>query len=870
MGASRVDTGLLEREQSLASLAGLLAEVRGGSQGRLAFVGGEAGIGKTALLRRFTDAQTAPVRVLWGACEPLRTPRPLGPLLDVAEQTGGALRQLAAGTGRPHEVAGALLDELRRRGPTIVVLEDVHWADEATLDVLILLATRLRGVPALVLASYRDDELDRADQLRFVLGERVGRTGRIGLERLSPAAVAELAAPAGIDPGVLYARTAGNPFFVQEVVGAAGAAIPATVRDAVLARGARLSAAAHRLLDAVSIVPRAVELSLLEELAGADLAALDECAAAGILDPGRTAVAFRHELARLTVEDAMSPARRIALHRSALAALAEREADLARLSHHAEGAGDETAVLRWAPRAAARAASSGAHREAAAQYARALTFASGLAPRERAELLQRRAHECYLTAEFEDAVEAQREALACLRRDGDRIAEGDALRVLSRLLLFAGRTDEAEPLILEAVELLEREPPGHELAMAYGNVSQRRMVVDDLEGAVSWGARALELADRLDDAEVRIYALTNIGSAELQAGREAREDTLERARQLALADDREEHAARASMLLVFGCVRHRAYARALTHLATGLAYCDERGLDTWRLYLLAGRAQLELEQGRWSEAAASAALVLGDRRTVTVARGWALSTLGCLRARRGEPGSQELFEEAHALVHASGELMRIAPLAVARADAALLAGEAAAVGPLTQAAFALALEHRVPTILSELASWRREAGLHDELPLELLTGPYGLALAGDRTGAASAWAGLGCPYEEALALAGSEDEHALRRAAEQLERLGARPAAEMVLRRLRMRGVRVAARRRGPRSGANPAGLTRRELEVVALVAEGLHNTEIAARLFLSERTVGHHVSSILRKLGVRTRGQAALEAVRLGLVEKR
>jgi predicted ATPase len=168
---------LLERDESVSVLTGLLAGVRSGAEGRLVLVGGEAGVGKTALLRRFCGSQDASVRVLWGACEPLRTPRPLGPLADVAEATGGELEELVAGAARPHDVAAALLRELRGRTPTVLVLEDVHWADEATLDVLTMLAARIGSAPALVLASYRDDELDRAEQLRFILGEIVRGPG---------------------------------------------------------------------------------------------------------------------------------------------------------------------------------------------------------------------------------------------------------------------------------------------------------------------------------------------------------------------------------------------------------------------------------------------------------------------------------------------------------------------------------------------------------------------------------------------------------------------------------------------------------------------------------------------------------------------
>ncbi|MBV8998880.1 MAG: AAA family ATPase, partial [Solirubrobacterales bacterium] len=244
---------LLERAGDLNALGDLLANVRSTGDGRLLLVGGEAGVGKTALLQEFCATHGSDVRILWGACEPLRTPRPLGPLVDVAEATGGELRELVEAGARPHEVATALLAELRGRRVTLLVLEDLHWADEATLDVIALLAARIGSVPALVLASFRDDELESATQLRFLLGEIVRRPGRLKVERLSPAAVADLAAPHGLDGEELFRRTSGNAFFVSEVIAAPGEWIPETVRDAVLARAARLSGPARRLLEAVAV-----------------------------------------------------------------------------------------------------------------------------------------------------------------------------------------------------------------------------------------------------------------------------------------------------------------------------------------------------------------------------------------------------------------------------------------------------------------------------------------------------------------------------------------------------------------------------------------------------------------------------------------
>jgi AAA ATPase domain len=459
----------------LAGLEARLAAVRAAGRGRLVLVAGEAGIGKTALVRTFCESRAA-TRVLWGACDALYTPRPLGPLLDIAQEAGGDLEVLAAAGASPAALVAALGRELRRRPAAIVVLEDLHWADEASLDLVRLLARRIEALPALVVATYRDDELARAHPLRILLGELPpGRAvDRLALGPLSADAVAALAAARGVDPGELHSRTAGNPFFVTEVLAAGAADVPDTVRDAVLARVARLGSGARALLDAVAIVPPRAELWLLEALAGSDLRHLESCTSSGVLRAEREAVGFRHEIARVAVEEAIPPHRRVDLHRRALSALAEapgRQPDVARLAHHAEAAGDAGAVLRYAPSAAERAAALGAHREAAAQFAGALRYAVDLPPARRAELLERCSYECYLTDRIPEAIDARRRALEEHRARGDRRLQGDAHRWLSRLAWFAGDNARAEDEARRAVELLEALPPGRELAMAYSNVA---------------------------------------------------------------------------------------------------------------------------------------------------------------------------------------------------------------------------------------------------------------------------------------------------------------------------------------------------------------------------------------------------------------
>jgi DNA-binding CsgD family transcriptional regulator/tetratricopeptide (TPR) repeat protein len=868
-GVDAVDESpeLLERSEQLGVLSDLLTAVSSTGQGRLVLLRGEAGVGKTALVRRFCATQRLPGPILWGACEALFTPRALGPFVDVAQTIGGELEDLVERGGRPHEVLSALSRGLPTASPTVLVLEDLHWADEATLDVLRLLGRRIDGVPALILATYRDDELGPLHPLRVVLGElaRARGVASLELERLSPEAVAALAAPYEVDAEELYRRTSGNPFFVSEVLAAGTKQVPSTVRDAVLARAALFGAPARTLLQALTVAPPAAEIGVVRAIAGDAVEALDECIGSGMVVPAGRGVAFRHELARLVIGESMAPDRRVALHARALQALSD-SADLARLAHHADAAGDAGAVLRFAPAAARQASALGAHRESAAQYARALRFAATLAQEERAELLEHRAYECMLADQSGDAIDALQSAITIRTDVGDVRAEAEALQLLSNVLWCPGYVVDAARAAQQAVALLEPAEPGRELVMACSRISQLSMDAEDVDGAVSWGARALELAEALDEPEIAMHALNSIGTARFLTGDADGKEQLQRSLALAAEARLEEHVGRAMTHLVWVTRRHRAFALAHEYLEPALQYTSERGLELWRGYLLAYRAQIELDLGHWSEAVDTAALILREPRRSRIPQIIALTVVGRVRARRGDPEVWPPLGEALSLAERSEELQASEPVAVARAEVAWLHSDRDGVEEATTSALALARLRRSRWVAAELAVWRRRAGIVDEISDDEMAGPYALEVAADWSGAATSWRNLGCLYEAAIALAHSDDDDDVRRSLGELQAIGAPPAAAIVARRLRTRGTRDLPRGPRPKTRANPAGLTPREVEVLVLLADGLRNADIADRLVVSTKTVDHHVSAILRKLNVRTRGEAASTALRLGL----
>jgi DNA-binding CsgD family transcriptional regulator/tetratricopeptide (TPR) repeat protein len=887
---------LLEREPALADLARFAAEARAG-QGRFVLLGGEAGVGKTALLRRFAADLGGTARVLVGACDALSTPRPLGPLLDVADRLGGRLPALLAAETRRddllREVLAALAPPSEATGvdiqgaaatpspahadadaPTpppplpVLAIEDAHWADAATLDLLRYLGRRIDDRRALVVVTWRDDETGSQHPLRRVIGDLATAPGvrRIELAPLSAAAVAALAEGSAVDPAALHRLSGGNPFFVHEAL-AAGGGMPASARDAVLARAARLPPEGRATLEATAVLGGPTAADLVLAVADRAPEALEGCLDSGLLLEEGARIAFRHDLARRAVLGAMPSSRRSALHARALAVLeaAPRPPDPARLAHHAEEAGDWPAVLRHAPAAARRAASLGAHREAADQYARALR-APNLPAADRARLHEAHADACYLTAQLDRALAGRRAALELWLEIGDRRKIGENRSHLALLLWASTRYDEAEREAAAAVAGLEPLPPGPELATAYATYARLRLTLVDRARAIAFGERAVALAERLGDAETHVDALITLGSARVSEGDEAGRALLERSVRLARDAALDDLVARAYANLGFGSEDLLRFDLAARAYADGIAFCAERDLDHSRLHLTAWLAHSRMFLGEWDEALALADRVLATPSVAGVTRFPGLLVRALVGVRRGRPDAAVL-DEALALAEGSASLHRLGPIRAARAEAAWLAGDGRRAAAEAAAVFDLALDRGHGRYLGELAYWRWRVG-DLATPPAAAAKPYALQIEGAWWAAAAVWDGFGCPYEAARARAEGDDPAAVRAALVVFERLGAEPAAALAARRLRELGAPAP---RGPRPStrANAAGLTRRETEVVGLLAEGRSNQEIAARLFLSPRTVEHHVAAVLGKLGVANRAEAAREAERRGLLSQ-
>ena len=849
---------LLERDSFLHELDVALKKSVAG-QGCIVLISGEAGIGKTSLVEHFTRAHQAAVRVLWGVCDSLFTPRPLGPLLDIAMELEGELPALLNANADRQSIFSTCLVDLQKR-PTIVVFEDIHWADEATLDLIKFLGRRIQRTPSLIILTYRDDELSAGHPLRLVLGDLPrSATHRLQLLHLSKSSVFALARAEdqAERANELFDTTGGNPFFVTEALASKGAGMPSTVRDAVLARAARLSPSARAVLEAAAVVGSRVEPWLLSKISDAETASVEECISRGMLQAQGDHYAFRHELARQSILETISPGRKLTLHRMTLTALKESPEtgnDLARLANHAEGTKDADAVLEYAPAAARQASAASSHREAIALYELVLRIADSLPPARHAQMLEAYEVELWYANRKTEGMIALQKAIELWHSIGDRRREGDTVGTLALTCYSIGQKAEAEQASQSAITILEALPPGPELARAYRSQCFIRMENRDFAEAVIWGEKAIALAEQFNDLETVARACNYAGMSLLVMDYERGRALMERSLQIGREANLPWAIAGTLANLAQTLAELYQFEDAERYLNEGIAYASEHDDEYHLQEMLTWQAVARFYQGHWSEANETLLKVLPRPNRDLLAYNYALLALGRLRVRLGEASALAMLDEGLALSIHVGAL-RLEYARAARAEAAWLAGENGRAIEEASALYSIAVSKEHPWIAGELAFWRWRAG-DDFSPPAWIAKPFALQIAGDWRGAAEEWGQRGCPYEQGLALMDG-DESAQVAALEIFERLGARPAMEKLKQKMRSQGMRGIPRGPRPATRENPFGLTAREMEVLARLVEGLNNNAIAKRLSLSTRTVEHHIASILQKMQVQSRNEA-------------
>ena len=781
------------------------------------------------------------------------------------------MSELMANESSRYERFSGFLSVLASPLPVIAVVEDVHWADDATRDLVVFVARRVADTNAVVIVTCRDDEIAAWHPLRTVLGHlaTVRSVRRLTLCRLSQYAVAELAADHDVDPARVYEVTGGNPFFVAEVLAAGGASVPTTVRHAVLARASPLSPSARDALETAAVVPGHAELDLVRAAARCDAAAIDECEQIGLLHTAGGSVQFRHELARLAIERSVSGARLSELHARVLDYLEKRfVADPARLAYHAYEAGDGEAVLTYAPAAAEQADRLGAHREVQAQLARAVDYAEALPATQRAELLERYAESCNAIGMFATAVDAAHQARADWQQLGDVLQVARMAACLAGPLWNSGRFQEAYESADEAVSMLDGLPESPAHAFVYARAASVRVVMGDIDAAVGLGSRAVALAERCDDDSLLALSLNRLGISQWQVDADQAEATLRRALEVARRSGDDEAVGAALGNLGSGAGEARRYSIADFWLRECTDWCVARDLDYHHGHALAWTARSAFEQGRWGSAA-SLLGGIGASADIPHVRTNVLTVLGRLRVRRGDRDPGTSLTEAWDLAVPTRALQRLWPVAAGRAEGAWLAGHPGRIPALVEETYqlALSLPHQ-SWAKGELAFWLWRAGVIDSAP-DGVAEPYRMQIAGDWRSAAETWDTIGCPYEAALARADSDEHDDLCAALDVFAQLGAKPMVDRVAERARELGGGRLPRRPSRATLQNPAGLTSRELEVLALLAAGRTNPEIATALHISRKTAGHHVSAILAKLNVHSRRDAALAAHELSILPR-
>ena len=863
---------LIERGEFLDRLQSKLKEVSAG-EGHCVFVSGEAGIGKTTLVKAFCKELRTRCAIFQGTCDALFTPRPLAPLYDILLQTGSTLPENTPNIVDRSLFFTRVFNEFKNQKETcLVIFEDIHWADDATFDFIKFFARRVSQLRCLFVLTFRDTDAHANEHLKGILGHlNRDSFSRIELPPLSKHAVDKMSAERGYRGEDVYSVSGGNPFYVSEILANYSPGIPENIRDSVLSVFNRLEEKTKEAWKILSVLPTAFEVDYLKKMDPTFTAVIEECIKHKILVVNKGLIAFKHELYRRTIEASLSPLVKIELNKTILDLFLhnfECNQQIEQIVHHAKNANEFDLVVKYAPVAGSKAASMGAHTEAAKLYFTAIEYYKGNDPHKLIEFYEAYAYECYLTNQVKTSITYAEKALTLWEKIKDSEKTGNCLRFLSRLWWFDGNRKKAEAFAAQSIEVLDKLPTSKSKAMAYSNMSHLKMLSDEPAECILWGEKAIIMARELSDDEILSHALNNVGDvlARIPSSHERGISLLEQSLKIALKNGFQEHAARAYTNLVHNRLLTKDYEFARSALEEGIRYCEELGLDSWTVYMLSNKARLKLETGEWDEAYHIAENIITHEEPSAVVRVGVLVEYATIRMRRGEAGVLPLLIDANELAFKTMELHRIIPAMVASLEYEWITAknfiekEALETTVIMTGTMGNIYEN------SAFAFWLKKAR-NQVVPLREVFDGYNIDNKTAVTNAIETWEKAGSPYELALSLfEGSDDDK--RKAVSMMQELGATAVYEKLKFDLRKAGFKKIPRGARKSTQSNSAQLTSRELEVLQLLNEGLQNKEIASRLFISAKTVDHHITSILYKLEVNSRAKAVHEAIRLEIIK--
>ena len=862
---------LIERDDFLTLMLKNFDEVTVG-EGHCILIAGEAGIGKTSLAKAFCKSVEHRCEVYLGTCDALFIPRPLGPVLDIIWQLPGVNWTDTLNTNDKSALFTRFLHELANKvKPTIVVFEDIHWADEATLDFIKFLARRISRLHCLFILTYRDDEVHIQHPLRNVLGQLPSDSfTRLQLTPLSLKGVEELSAARGYNGEEVFAISGGNPFYVHEILASYSIGVPDNIRDSVLSSYKRLDEKTREIWEILSVLPTGLEIKYLDKLEPCYSQAIHNCVDLKILVTKGELIFFKHELYRRTIESSLSPLVRISWNKRILELLQkkfEENGELERIVHHAKNANENEIVVKYAPLAGKQAATVGAHFEAARFYLTAIEYYQGNDNDILLQFYQSYAYECYLTNQIREAIIYGTKAHNILMASNDTEKKGNCLRFLSRFWWFNGNGQKAEDYAKQAVEMLADQPVSRTKAMAYSSMSQLKMLADEREECIEWGEKAIQMAKEVNDEEALSHALNNVGTVlmRVHSSRQKGISLLQQSLAIALNNSYEDQVVRAYINLGSNAVVMRDYEVAKRNLELGTLYCEERDIDYGRPYLLVFKARMFVDIGLMNEALAIVTELLKNENQPPIIKIGALVIAATVKMRKGENDILPALLEAKEKAFVTREPQRVLPVLVACLEYEWITGNAFVDD--SSISYTISLIENAGNIFdkSQFAFWLLKARNQE---ISLKESFEGFHVDSEKTAlkASALWKQLGCPYEQALTLFYGSETHK-RMAIDIVDKLGASAVYEKMKFEMRASGIKSIPRGIRKSTKANPANLTDREMGILHLLKDGLQNKEIASRLFISPKTVDHHISSIFFKLDVNSRTKAVQEAARLEII---